>query len=560
MSQPRHVSGVEVCRSCMLVWIVGGMCFVPLAKAQQIPSMTPPTTGWKDTDAFYQPDQVQVIHLQVRDSDLDMMKSAVPRRIYVPATFQWGSLTVDDVGVRYKGNSSSIPGQQHKRGFLIKFNEFKKGRSFLGLHRVALDNGVQFGSLFSEPLITSILRDLGITAPRCNFAKLYVNGKYEGIYVNVERIDNVFVQQHFADGNGALYKVDEGGAGADWTPFSQAPEALAHSKLAFEPKSKAARRDARDVLELLAQVNQTPAEEFASVMETTIDMDALLQTMAVMLFAGAFDQLTGWNPHNYCLYNEPQSNRWHYLPFDLDVGFADNAFGQIPVISEWNAAWPIPGGPRRPLIEHIVDDPQLLARYRQWADTILEKQFHPDVLLPRIDALYDRIKGDLASDPFPHRRATNPEDRDYESIVASMKDFVRHRYATARAQLDNPGLRPEIVRNSPRPEQGPQPGPPSADAPSELHVTTCSTASVTLQWTDNARGEVAYVVQRAVGEQDQEFGNYIGQPGDAVTEATDNRVTPGQTYRYRVYAVRPTPTGPQGTGVSNTIVVRVPAR
>ncbi len=151
------------------------------------------------------------------------------------------------------------------------------------------------------------------------------------------------------------------------------PRSLAHSKLAFEPKSKAARRDARDVLELLEQVNQTPAEEFASVIETTIDMDALLQTMAVMLFAGAFDQLTGWNPHNYCLYNEPQSNRWHYLPFDLDVGFADNAFGQIPVISEWNAAWPIPGGPRRPLIERIVDDPQLLARYRQWADTILEK-------------------------------------------------------------------------------------------------------------------------------------------------------------------------------------------
>ncbi len=208
----------------MLVWIVGGMCFAPLAKAQQTTSTTPRTANVKDTDAFYQPDQVQVIHLQVRDSDLDMMKSAVPRRIFVPATFQWGNLTIDNVGVRYKGNSSSIPGQQHKRGFLIKFNEFKKGRSFLGLHRVALDNGVQFGSLFSEPLITSILRDLGITAPRCNLAKLYVNGKYEGVYVNVERIDNVFVQKHFADGNGALYKVDEGGAGADWTPFSHAPE------------------------------------------------------------------------------------------------------------------------------------------------------------------------------------------------------------------------------------------------------------------------------------------------------------------------------------------------
>ncbi len=47
-----------------------------------------------------------------------------------------------------------MPDQQHKRGFLSKFNAFEKGRTFPGLRRVALDNGVQFGSLFSEPLIT----------------------------------------------------------------------------------------------------------------------------------------------------------------------------------------------------------------------------------------------------------------------------------------------------------------------------------------------------------------------------------------------------------------------
>jgi len=61
------------------------------------------------------------------------------------------------------------------------------------------------------------------------------------------------------------------------------------------------------------------------------------------------------------------------------------------VISGWNAAWPIPGGPPRPVIERIVDDAGLLARYRQIADRILEEHFHPDVLLPRLDALYDLI-------------------------------------------------------------------------------------------------------------------------------------------------------------------------
>ena len=36
------------------------------------------------------------------------------------------------------------------------------------------------------------------------------------------------------------------------------------------------------------------------------------------------------------------------------------------------------------------------------------------------------------------------------------------------------------------------------------------------------------------------------------------QVIPGSIYRYRVYAVRPSPLGPQGTGVSNVITVRIP--
>jgi spore coat protein CotH len=530
------------------------MYLAPLTRAQQ----TPAPTVLKDADEFYEPNQVQVIHLTVQDSDLEKMKSALPKRIYVPATFRWGNQTIDNVGVRYKGNSSSNPRAQHKRSFLIRFDEFEKGRTFLGLQRVALDNGVQFGSLFSEQLITSVLRDLGITAPRCNFAKLTLNGKFHGVYVNIERIDTVFVKSHFADGNGALYKVDEGGPGSDLRPPPQQPDPRNRRALGFEPKSKAAKSDARDVVELITKINQTSDDDFAKVMEENIEMDAFLQTMAVMLFSGAFDQLTGWQPHNYYLYHEPQSNRWHYLPWDLDVGFADNAFGRIPVISGWNAAWPVPGGPPRPLIERIVDNPGLLARYRRSADDILEKHFHPQVILPRVDALYELVKDDLANDPFPHRRVTNPQDRDYESIVGTIKDFARRRYDTARAQLDKPGTRPPIVRSSPGDGQGPQPGRRSADAPSDLRVVAQTASSVMLGWKDNATGEAAHIVQRAVGAKSQEFRNYVGKPGADITTASDSNVAPGQTYHYRVYAVRPTPTGPQGTGVSNTVTVRVP--
>ncbi len=52
---------------------------------------------------------------------------------------------------------------------------------------VALDNGIQFGGLFSERLVTDILRGVGVKASRCNYARVYLNGKPAGVYVNVER-------------------------------------------------------------------------------------------------------------------------------------------------------------------------------------------------------------------------------------------------------------------------------------------------------------------------------------------------------------------------------------
>jgi hypothetical protein len=81
---------------------------------------------------------------------------------------------------------------------------------------------------------------------------------------------------------------------------------------------------------------------------------------------------------------------------------------------------------------------------------------------------------------------------------------------------------------------------------------------VELQWTDHAQGEVAFVVQRCTGAECTDFANAIGEPGSDLAGAVDRSVQPGVTYRYRVYAVLPTPQGPRGTGPSAPITVTVP--
>ena len=507
------------------------------------------------SDDFYERERVQEIRLTINGLNLKKMKEALPERKYVPATLHWRNIRLENVGVRYKGNSSSRPHQSHKRGYLIKVNEFKKGTRFLKLRRIALDNGVQFGSLFSEPIVTDILRNLEIPASRFNYANLFINNDYQGVYGNVERIDESFIKRHFESKKGPLYKVHMGGPGAN---FSYAGNDPAQYKKGFEPKNEAAEKSFDKLIDFIKKIDKDGKSNYEQMLSENLRLEHFLKITAVMLFAGCFDQLTGWNPHNYYLYRNPKTDLWSYIPWDLDVGFADHAFGNIPVIDGWHAAWPIPGGPPKPILENIVTNPSLLKKYRETASFILEKYFKPDQLHSRIDKLYDLIKKDLAKDPYPAKRITNPRDTGYDDIILSFKSFIDRRYQLARQQLDNPGPRPKTNKQS-HSQQRPEPGD-LQNGPTDVVIISRTRNSIKLEWKDNADNEAGHIVQRADIESAGKFRNHIPCPGRSETNAIDMHIDPGETYRYRVYSVFSTPNGYAGSKPSKIVVSAPPSK
>ncbi len=513
---------------------------------------TPPPEAVDPSDAIFDTSVVHAIALEIAPAELQALHDALPTRIYVPATFHWGDITLSEVAVRYKGNSSSNPDSPYKRSFLIKFGEYIKGQRFLGLRRLALDNGIQFGSLFSERLVDDVLAQLGVPVSRSSYVALTLNGAAHGVYVNVERIDKSFMERRFGSGDGLLYKLDTGGAGAA-LELLPTPDDYQGG---FESKSSAADTGWAALRDLCVLLDETEDDALVQALETALNLDAFIDFTAVAVFAGAFDQYTGWNPHNYYLHRD-QAGRWTYLPWDLDVGLADNAFQCIPVLDGWNAAWPLPKLPR-PLLERILHHPELLARYRQRAGVILEEHFHPDKVHARLDALYALIGDALKDDPFPAVRATNPEDTGYDSIIASMKAFAGARYHQARAELDVPQATAPLPQDCGSPGQpNGQPPPPGALtelSPTELAIVKNEPGAIALTWTNNAPNAGGTIVQRCTGEACESFANHIGLPGNDHTETTDTKaLTAGLTYRYRVYMIVPVQGGPQGTGVSNAV-------
>ncbi|MBV72365.1 MAG: hypothetical protein CMH52_13655 [Myxococcales bacterium] len=497
---------------------------------------------------FYHRDQIQRIEITIDPADRQRMFAALPERIYVPASFRWNEIQIDDVGVRFKGNSSSNPDAWWKRSLLVKFGEFVDDQRFFGLRRVALDNAIQFGSVFSERLITDILRNEGVPCSRANYAEVTINGVYDGLFVNVERLDKSFLERVFGNRDGVLYKNHVGGPGSDFSVLDN-PTDYAQS---FEPKTHKDEADFSELYDLSVLLRDTPDDVLEARLESRFELESFIKLMAVMVFSGAFDQYTGQAPHNFYIYNDPETGRLSYLPWDLDVGFADNAFGRLPVIDGWNASWPLFVTPR-PLIERILSNEALRRRYLRHAERILERYFRPEALGMQLDRLYQQAEDSLGRDPYPSRRVTVQSDTDYPGIVRSLKAFMVRRYQTARMQLDSPLSQPPASATQRR---EPMPGEPGPDDPSDLRVEGIDESGVTLSWTDNSEREGLTIVQRCDGVDCETFTNLIGIEPDRPPRATDQQVQMGQVYRYRVYAAWPSPEGPQGSAPSNVVEAR----
>ena len=123
-----------------------------------------------------------------------------------------GKVTVNgklynDVGVRYKGNSSyfNVRNQgSSKLPFNIKIN-FKNKEQTLpgGYTSLKLSNVFRDPSFLREVLAYEIAGKY-MPSPRANYVRLYVNGELLGLYNNTESVDEKFLVENFGDDKGAL--------------------------------------------------------------------------------------------------------------------------------------------------------------------------------------------------------------------------------------------------------------------------------------------------------------------------------------------------------------------
>jgi len=126
-----------------------------------------------------------------------------------PFTYFKGEVTIDgvqikNVGIRKKGFLGSL--SNVRPSLKIKFQEYQKQQPIAGIDRLTLNNNQQDRSLASQFLGYHFFNQTGTIAPRCNHARITVNGNYLGIYTNVESVRPQLLKTRFGSSKGDLYE------------------------------------------------------------------------------------------------------------------------------------------------------------------------------------------------------------------------------------------------------------------------------------------------------------------------------------------------------------------
>ncbi|MES2515396.1 MAG: CotH kinase family protein, partial [Bacteroidota bacterium] len=131
---------------------------------------------------FYDQNTIQKIEIQFGQSNwdyqLDTAKAGAEGYV-MAASVTINGVYFDSVGVKYKGNSSYNP-TYTKNPLHIELDGFKD-QSYLGIKDIKLGNNFADPSMIREVLGYDILKNY-MHCPEANFAKVYINGVYHGVF------------------------------------------------------------------------------------------------------------------------------------------------------------------------------------------------------------------------------------------------------------------------------------------------------------------------------------------------------------------------------------------
>jgi spore coat protein H len=284
------------------------------------------------SDDFFNPEVLQRVELWMNERDWEKLKAAFQENTYYPADVTWNGQTVYNVGIRSRGLGSR---SGTKPGLRVDFDRYSDNQTFLGLKSFVLDNLVQDKSGIRETVAMRFFSRMGIPAPRETHTRLYVNGRYAGLYALVESVDKTMMGRLFGSigddvqNDGYLFEYNYV-LGSPWR-FEYEGSALDPYKARFDIKTNESKSDATiwgPIEELVRLTNNTASGSFEATVGPKLDLSAFVRYIAMQNFIAQNDGFNGYDGmNNFYLYRLEDSDRHVFIAWDEDNAFLGADFG-----------------------------------------------------------------------------------------------------------------------------------------------------------------------------------------------------------------------------------------
>ena len=347
-----------------------------------------------DSWMVYDDTTMATIHILINEDALDYMYNNVESDSVHVSSIQfvnhWINQSVDSVGFRLRGNTSR---NAAKKSFKLDFNHFVSGRDFFGLEKLNLNGEHNDPSIIRSKLSWDIFEKIGMVATRASHVKLYINGQYYGLYISIEHIDENFLDRHYEDDSGNLWKCIWP---ADLTYRGDAPEdyhPYVDQDRPYDLKTNKEGYDYSELANFIKIINQSPDS-----LEQVISMKEVLQYLAINILTGSWDDYR-FLKNNYYLYHEPDKDLFHWIPFDYDNSFSVDWFD-----TDWSDIDPYTyaniDGSERPLTEYIFSNSRYVDLFTHFLDFYMEEVVNIEKLEPRLDYFLDWLTPSAMEDVY----------------------------------------------------------------------------------------------------------------------------------------------------------------
>lgn len=255
----------------------------------------------------FNPDQMLDYQFALPESDWSALVADTTNSIYFAADLSCGDGAAIRVGLRRKRS-----GGTDKVGLKADINGLVAGQSYFGLKKLSLENGISEGGtdasardLLSEYLAWRMMQRSQMVASRAALARVFVNDRLLGVYVNVEQVDKRFLRDRLNDDSGWLFKYS--GSAGDGQKTNEGVANPFGAYFCFLERNGCV---------------APSADQLAAELPGKLEIDQLLRVGAVnAAIANTDSPLLKFN--NYIYYDYGGGPRI-YLPWDLDTAMNDS--------------------------------------------------------------------------------------------------------------------------------------------------------------------------------------------------------------------------------------------